>query len=139
MRRAGAFVSRHRRWFAAALVTITVVAILTPPLLGVRFTDDRHDRRVAAAAAQRVNVARDRQNRAAIAAVARLTLQLCTVQNTDARRLNTLIDYFEGVAKQVQPGPETDAFWARVPRPTVKRCPREALPLAPQSPKGPTP
>lgn len=114
--------SWRRRGFYVGAVVVVVALVITPLLLGFRIVDDRHDRRVANAAVLRANATKIRATQDALAAVATLTLKVCQVQNTDAHRLNTLIDYFETVSKKVQPGAETDAFWARVPRPVVRRC-----------------
>lgn len=117
--------------FAAAMIA-------TPLWSADRFIDARNERR--AASAQAVKSAKDAAVAAAlkvqansdrIAVLAEVTGAACRALNVDADRLNAIIDYFHALAIKDNPGPQTEALFAGIPRPVVVKCspkPRKARP-----------
>lgn len=106
--------------FAAAFLII--VMIVTPLLLALHTVDVRNARRRDNQTKIEALAAVAEANARVSVALAKANRHVCQVQNTDAHRLNMVIDYFELISKQANPGPATDHFWAGVPRPVVRRC-----------------
>lgn len=111
-------------------VALFAAVMISAPLFSARkFIDSRNEKRAAnasqvaaarsAASAAAVKVEANAQHIEALADTARKT---CQALNTDAARLNKVLDYFELYVKLNNPGPGTDRFFDGLPRPTIIRC-----------------
>lgn len=117
---------RHfaRGFLKTAAALAILAAFLLPLYSAVRIIDDRNDRRAAAAAALAHAQTKAAINAARIESLAASNAATCAALNTDADRLNKVLDYTEIVAKMANPGPATDHFFAGLPRPIHAKCRR---------------
>lgn len=113
--------TRSRLFHGLELVVAAAVVVFVL-FAGYTIVDNRNEARARTAAAVARTNAKATLNEARIGALAAITAQNCATLNTDARRLNAVLDYFEAYVKAQDPGPATNRFFAALPRPVETTC-----------------